>query len=84
MNPNNNDADSGASHSNTGLGLMPCPFCSSTNISGGEVLGEHRDGTKFKQTGCLDCGALGPMVEPLDTYDESGCNDAWNTRSNKY
>ena len=62
--------------------LLPCPFCGSTNISGGEVLGENRDGTEYKQTGCLDCGALGPMATPADIYDESGCNKAWNMRSN--
>ena len=83
QNQNQNEAAGGGSALTEGLErLLPCPFCGSTNISGGEVYGENRDGTVYKQTGCLDCGALGPMVTPEDVYDEQGCNDAWNTRSN--
>jgi hypothetical protein len=60
--------------------LLPCPFCGSNNISSGESLGKNSDGTYNKQTGCVDCGALGSLVDVVDIYDNSGCDAAWNKR----
>jgi Lar family restriction alleviation protein len=62
--------------------LKPCPFCGSENISSGEVHGTHPNGYSFKQTGCLDCGSLGPEVKEKTTYAESDdkADKAWNRR----
>jgi len=60
--------------------LLPCPFCGSTDISEGEALSE-RKGKRYKQTGCADCGAMGPIKLVHDIYDNSPANKAWNTRA---
>jgi hypothetical protein len=41
--------------------LSSCPFCGGP-ASSGEGLSEHQ-GKYFIQTGCCECGALGPRVE---------------------
>lgn len=60
--------------------LLPCPFCGSTDISEGEAL-SLREGKRYKQVGCTDCGALGPVKLVKDIYDNEPSNKAWNVRT---
>ena len=58
-------------------GLGACPFCGCTSISPGEVIGERDDGSRYCQTGCNNCGALGPESEPTDEAADA----CWNHRA---
>jgi hypothetical protein len=65
--------------------LEACPFCGSHNISSGESLVSDDEGYG-KQTGCEDCGALGPIVRIVEDHiigpDASEVADAaWNRRA---
>ena len=66
----------------TETNLLPCPFCGSDDISEGEALSQ-KDGKYYKQTGCNDCGALGPIkaANVNDIYDDGSASKAWNTRA---
>lgn len=55
--------------------LLSCPFCGSNDISAGECMS-----LSAQQTGCLDCGALGPLVPIREDYSTADCDKAWNTR----
>lgn len=63
--------------------LKPCPFCGSTNISFGEILGKHVNEEEFRQSQCLDCGACGPETEHTQSAAVNEINDrkAWNRRA---
>jgi len=64
--------------------LRECPFCGSTNVSSNEVYGETiRNGKKvpFQQTGCGDCGAMGPMALMINP---PSADEEWNKRSPEF
>jgi len=75
--------------------LSDCPFCGSDRISGGEATGKYspieiemnpeRADKFWTQTGCLDCGALGPVqhdVDPNAMFEGSlKANDLWEKRA---
>lgn len=64
--------------------LLPCPFCGSSDISDGEILGEHGHGVAFTQSECQTCRAVGPMA-PLENgevdYGDVKARAAWNRRA---
>ena len=58
--------------------LKPCPFCGSTDISSGEVLGQYPNGGYYKQSMCRGCCALGPEVSGQSDH---AADLAWNVRA---
>jgi Lar family restriction alleviation protein len=66
--------------------VLPCPFCGSRVISDGENLIEaeaHGVGrVTCKQSECLNCGACGPLSQPVTgpDYGDVAAIAAWNRR----
>lgn len=66
--------------------MKECPFCGSTEISEGEVLGKVPNSTGyFMQAGCMGCGALGPQtflpfMPPTEELKAANVR-AWDTRA---
>ena len=57
--------------------LKPCPWCPEGGaISSGEALSNYPDGRTSIQTGCTECGAMGPERNTAEEADA-----AWNTRA---
>lgn len=65
--------------------LLPCPFCGSTNISSGEILGhDFKTGEGYSQSVCNDCNAAGPYgkLRPGEVdYGSEKADAAWNKRA---
>ncbi len=65
--------------------MKPCPFCGSASIEQGEALIE-RNGRRYSQAGCTDCGAFGPIKRCPDGINYGPDRDiestrAWNFRA---
>jgi Lar family restriction alleviation protein len=67
--------------------LLPCPFCGSDNVSDGENLIESEalgvGRVTCKQSECLNCGACGPLSQPVKgpDYGDVAAIAAWNRRA---
>jgi hypothetical protein len=64
--------------------LKPCPFCGSTNIGSGEIIGREPNGEGYSQTVCNDCcaaGSYGKLRAGEVDYGSEKADAAWNRRA---
>lgn len=66
-----------------GVAALRCPFCGSDNVSDGESLIFSESHGAVKQSECMNCGACGPLSEPVSgpDYGDVAAITAWNRRA---